>query len=625
MGYNFPLVGQNAGYFDRGVTERHLGFTPKLVFDNVLGHRLHNPEVPHSLAFQGSEFTDAPAWKAEHTATSTANDLELGVYCGRDCAVTARATPYIIRSMRERGQAHLYAGDAIQQEICLGAHRQGFKVDTRRVLKHLKEQEFKRLAHLEVVKAFAGDDFNINSTRQLRSLIYDTMGLPILAVTKTGEPSADKNTMIALACDPKVRPEHARVLNHIRWAKRADKVIGTYLLKWLKAGLTEGRIWPNYLAHGTPTGRWSSNGPNTQNVPFFLRDCLVADDHVVFVYCDQNQLELRVCVGQAGAAAYQATLLPGAVIEPHNLTGELMMGDAIYWGQEGAPEDRTQKGSGKFKKARDLAKIMFFLSLYMGSPMVGHTTLRRMENSDGELIYSKMTLNDYKRCYNRWLKNAPEFKTWWEEVLGEHAAKGYTVDPVSGRRCDFRNGQNPNAIINWIGQAGGAAIVRIATEQMYKSLPFDQANLTGFRNQTHDSVVVACVPDRLDFTRQAIEDAMSQRHFDTPFSGETMVMHRFKEEPCPKCRAEVDSRPGGWIACGSCGHLHNYDEPKLTAFDLTDEQRAKLIEGAPYLTDEYWLDKISSVTNTDNEDGDDWIRQESVHDTFATENARDDY
>lgn len=81
-------VGWNSGYFDRMVIETLLGITPGNHIDAILLHRLCHTEYPHRLAFAGSQYTDAPAWKAEHAATDAETDMQLWLYNARDAVVT---------------------------------------------------------------------------------------------------------------------------------------------------------------------------------------------------------------------------------------------------------------------------------------------------------------------------------------------------------------------------------------------------------------------------------------------------------------------------------------------------------------------------------------------------------
>ena len=86
----FPLLGHNAGQYDRLVCEDALGVTPNLSVDTLLLHLLADNEMPHNLGFVGSRYTDfTESWKSDHTAVNARTDRELHVYCAKDCAVTA--------------------------------------------------------------------------------------------------------------------------------------------------------------------------------------------------------------------------------------------------------------------------------------------------------------------------------------------------------------------------------------------------------------------------------------------------------------------------------------------------------------------------------------------------------
>ncbi len=169
----------------------------------------------------------------------------------------------------------------------------GVLVDTAHlaVLGRECEREIQRLeadAH-----RIAGKAFNVNSPRQLETLLFDEMGLKPLRRTKTAR-STDADTLEALA------DEHPlpKVILEIR---QVTKLKGTYIdaLPQL-LNPTTGRIHTSWEQAVAATGRLSSTDPNLQNIPIRtelgrkIRQAFVPPPGYVLVSADYSQIELRV-------------------------------------------------------------------------------------------------------------------------------------------------------------------------------------------------------------------------------------------------------------------------------------------------------------------------------------------
>ncbi|MCA9598794.1 MAG: DNA polymerase I [Myxococcales bacterium] len=169
----------------------------------------------------------------------------------------------------------------------------GVLVDTQR-LAELGKQVEKDLARLEQeAHQIAGKPFNVNSPRQLETLLFDELGLKPLKRTKTSR-STDAATLEALA------DEHPlpKIILEIR---QLSKLKGTYIdaLPALVEKKT-GRIHTSWEQAVAATGRLSSTDPNLQNIPIRselgreIRAAFVAPPGHLIVSADYSQIELRV-------------------------------------------------------------------------------------------------------------------------------------------------------------------------------------------------------------------------------------------------------------------------------------------------------------------------------------------
>jgi DNA polymerase-1 len=142
------------------------------------------------------------------------------------------------------------------------------------------------------IHSHAGEQFNVNSTPQLRRILFEKLGLTPVKKTKTG-PSTDADSL------QKMAEEHPIVESLLRY-REVEKLRGTYADALPPLVRDDGRIHATFNQIGTTTGRISSEAPNLQNVPVRtssgreLRKAFIADDGCGLLTADYSQIELRV-------------------------------------------------------------------------------------------------------------------------------------------------------------------------------------------------------------------------------------------------------------------------------------------------------------------------------------------
>jgi DNA polymerase-1 len=162
------------------------------------------------------------------------------------------------------------------------------------LLERLSARYAERLAALEAeIHALAGRPFTILSPLQLRAVLFDELGLPVVKRTKTG-PSTDVEVLEELA---PLHPLPARLIEH----RQYSKLKSTYVDALPRLVDPEsGRVHTSFNQTVTATGRLSSSEPNLQNIPIRsregreIRSAFVARDGWRFVSADYSQIELRV-------------------------------------------------------------------------------------------------------------------------------------------------------------------------------------------------------------------------------------------------------------------------------------------------------------------------------------------
>ena len=502
--------GHNAGYFDRTVIEQHLRVTPEPLVDTILMHKLGASEHRHRLGFVASMLLDVPAWKADHTGVTAQTDADLHAYCATDVAVTARILLPLRDKAKRRKQLHLYHIDAEIQDVCAGMHRLGMRVDEGRRAAHEQVQVTEAAQWLGAIHALQ-PNLNPNSHVQLRALLFDDWGLPPYEYTLAGEPSTGAASIRMLLVNPLVDEDQRALLRAVKRYRRAEKLLSTYLRKWAPGvGVVtpEGYVHPDYNAHGTVTGRLSSSNPNFQNVPYFLRDIFIPPPGCVYVGADYDQLELRFAAALSGAESY-LDVFEKKLIDPHNLTADLMFGDA-FWASEGAPSTRMGKGTGQFKRLRNLAKTICFASLYGAKPPKVHEIIGREEDDQGNMMYGDMDLRQVRTLHRKWLERAPEFKAWWRQTMQTLRRQGYIEECVLKRRRYFAQ-EDYNAVLNYGVQAGGFAVVAQGMIDLVQNhLPFDFGQGSGLVNQLHDAVLFAVPEGRAESAKAIITETLTR-------------------------------------------------------------------------------------------------------------------
>lgn len=152
-----------------------------------------------------------------------------------------------------------------------------------------------RMAELtDEIFALAGEDFNIDSTKQLAEILYEKLQLPILKKTPKGAPSTAEPVLSELAHDyplPKLLLEY----------RSLTKLKSTYIDKLPReVNPATGRVHTSYRQAVTSTGRLASNNPNLQNIPVrseagrAIRKAFVAPSGYSIISADYSQIELRI-------------------------------------------------------------------------------------------------------------------------------------------------------------------------------------------------------------------------------------------------------------------------------------------------------------------------------------------
>lgn len=214
-------------------------------------------------------------------------------YAAEDAEVVARLVERLRPKVEAEGLLPLMRDVELPLARILGSMEEaGILLDAAK-LKRLSAEVGRDIARLEgEAHALAGKSFNINSPRQLETILFDDLKLPVVKRTKTGR-STDAEVLEELS------EKHALPAKILE-VRSLVKLQGTYLETLPGLVASDGRIHTSYHQAVAATGRLSSSDPNLQNIPIRtpvgreIRGAFIAPAGHEILSADYSQIELRV-------------------------------------------------------------------------------------------------------------------------------------------------------------------------------------------------------------------------------------------------------------------------------------------------------------------------------------------
>ena len=278
----------------------------------------------------------------------------------------------------------------------------GFKIDSEKILEF--GEALGELAD-ELAKEIyikAGEEFNINSPKQLAQILYDKLGLVSTAKGKASR-STDAQTLEELR---ELSPRIDDILEY----RQVTKLKGTYTTTLVEAADENNRIHTDFKQALTATGRLSSADPNLQNIPIKtrmgreMRRFFIAEEGYTLVDADYSQIELRILAHISDDYNMQQAFINNEDI--HRKTAA-----AVF----GVPEEYVTE------EMRKKAKAVNFGIVYG----IGGYSLSKDINT---------TVAEATRYIKNYLMNYPFIDAYLEDVVREATEKGYTTTPMGRRR-----------------------------------------------------------------------------------------------------------------------------------------------------------------------------------------------
>ncbi len=251
------------------------------------------------------------------------DDLLVAYLGGRDEEMSPAAALYMLyselseRIEKESCASLLYDVEIPLARVLANMELVGFKIDREGIREYGEELSSVAEALTSRIYSMAGEEFNINSPKQLGEILFEKMGLPKSRKTKTGY-STDAETLQKLA------PKH-EIISDILEYRQVTKLKSTYADGLLAAADADGRIHTVLNQTGTATGRLSSAEPNLQNIPVrtqmgrrFRKYFVPKDGDYVLIDADYSQIELRLLAHISNDENMRSAFLSG--VDIHTMT-----------------------------------------------------------------------------------------------------------------------------------------------------------------------------------------------------------------------------------------------------------------------------------------------------------------
>lgn len=393
----------------------------------------------------------------------------------------------ILEELENKNQLDLYFDIELPLAHILGEmEMEGITLNAS-TLQEMKGQFAERLEEIEQkVYAEAGEEFNLNSPKQLGVILFEKMKLPVIKKTKTGYSTA-------VDVLEKLKGE-SPIIDDILSYRQIAKIQSTYVEGLLKMVFSDNKIHTRYVQTLTQTGRLSSVDPNLQNIPIRLeegrkiRQAFVPrhKDWQLFS-SDYSQIELRVL-----ADISQDEHLRQAFIEEQDIHTSTAM---RVFGVESA--DQVDGNLRRQAKAVNFG-IVYGISDYGLSQNLG------------------ITRKEAQTFIDTYFEKYPGVKKYMEDIVREAKDKGYVetlyhrrryLPDINSRNFNIRSFAERTAINTPI-QGSAADILKIAMIKIDKKLKEEGMEATMLL-QVHDELVFEAPKSEIPKLQKLVEETMA--------------------------------------------------------------------------------------------------------------------
>jgi len=490
------LVLQNFKY-DYEIVKYNLGIELKLYADTMIMAWLLNTSQRVGLDFQVNKYFDHKmiAFKDVVKKGENFSNVEISKACeyaAEDALMTFKLYCKLLEEFEEdENKILLDLAKNVEFEfiyVLANMSENGIKVDIK-ILEDLKIKNTQVIQDLIAqIYEKAGTQFNINSPKQLGSILFETLKLPPSKKTKTGY-STNEMVLNKLYDAHEIIPLLLKYREAFKLQSTyIEPLQSTYIEPLLELGLKndENRIYTSFLQTGTATGRLSSKNPNLQNIPVkseagaLIRSAFIPKVGYKLVGIDYSQIELRLLAHFSEDKA---------LLEAFNAGEDIHYQTSVkIFGEENA------------KEKRGVAKSINFGLLYgMGSKKLAETlgiTTKEAKTYIDSYFEAFVSIKDY-------LKSIEEFAF----------ENGYVETLLKRKRLfdfDSANGMQKAAYlresVNTLFQGSAADLIKLSMTKIYKK--YSKNDKINLLLQIHDELIFEIEENEVEKITKDLEKIM---------------------------------------------------------------------------------------------------------------------
>ena len=393
-----------------------------------------------------------------------------------------------INKMKEEEQLELFSNIEMKLSSVLASMEiEGVRVDTK-VLDEMGENINKKLDELtSEIYNYAGEEFNIQSPKQLGEILFEKLEIPYPKKKKTSYSTAREILDKIVDYHPIVE----KIIEH----RTLNKIYTTYIVGIKNCVKEDGKLHTIYTQTLTRTGRLSSIEPNLQNIPIRykegkeIRKAFIPEEDSVFLSSDYSQIELRMFAHMSG----EQNLIDAF---KHHLDIHTKTAMDIYH----VSKDEVTKNM-----RRD-AKAVNFGIIY------GISSFGLAEDLGVDIKTAKKFLDNY-------LETFPGIKNYMDKIIKDAYEKGY-VKTIMNRKRKIDELYNTNHMIKVQGermalntpiQGSSADILKKAMIDIYNE--FNRLNLKSkMILQVHDELIFNVKNDELEKVKEIVINFMENAY-----------------------------------------------------------------------------------------------------------------
>ena len=393
-----------------------------------------------------------------------------------------------INKMKEEEQLELFSNIEMKLSSVLASMEiEGVRVDTK-VLDEMGENINKKLDKLtSEIYNYAGEEFNIQSPKQLGEILFEKLEIPYPKKKKTSYSTAREILDKIVDYHPIVE----KIIEH----RTLNKIYTTYIVGIKNCVKEDGKLHTIYTQTLTRTGRLSSIEPNLQNIPIRykegkeIRKAFIPEENSVFLSSDYSQIELRMFAHMSG----EQNLIDAF---KHHLDIHTKTAMDIYH----VSKDEVTKNM-----RRD-AKAVNFGIIY------GISSFGLAEDLGVDIKTAKKFLDNY-------LETFPGIKNYMDKVIKDAYETGY-VKTIMNRKRKIDELYNTNHMIKVQGermalntpvQGSSADILKKAMIDIYNE--FNRLNLKSkMILQVHDELIFNVKNDELEKVKEIVINFMENAY-----------------------------------------------------------------------------------------------------------------